>query len=97
MEKINTSENHGRVFYRKGDRFVVWDRDEKYFVEVGCITLVGRNSSLDHLRDVYDIARKHGVKRAFNYDWKATKAHVKGLFAEVCWDLRDYPEEDLGF
>lgn len=87
MERIIVAKDYGRFVGREGNDFVVWDRHKKDFVRAGGIELKKRDSTLNHLRDLYAIGRKYGVGKALSYDWGGTKSNMKMRVLSILDDL----------
>ena len=83
MDRTLGVENPGRFIGRVGDDFVVWDRSKNDFVLTGGFAIKENDTTLDHLKDVYQIAKTHGFGEALSYDWKGTKARMKSRIAYV--------------
>ena len=74
MERSNESGLFGLLAMKTNDGFRAWYRPTLEFEIVSELPSEQQKVFLGHLKDVYNIARRYGIERALEYDWKTFMA-----------------------
>ena len=71
----------GLIRIKKG-KVIVWNRKTKSFDELEQLPKRDRDlTTIDHLIDLYNIARKYGLRKAIDYEIRSTKASKRGGYS----------------